>query len=258
MTFQTIASSAQKILSDNTPLILTGIGVAGVVTTAVLTGKATIKAYTVVLNTDPVYAHNNDFRIAFDTKDKIAATWKFYIPAAVTGIVTVGAVIASHQIGTRRAAAMAGAYVLAEKTLSEYKDKVADKFGETRAQAVKDEIAQDRVNGHPVTEESIVITNGGSTLCLEPFSMRYFNSSMEELKAAQNALNHAIIGHQYASLTELYNLIGLDRTQISDELGWNADNLLELTFTSTIASDGRPCLVMNYQTKPIRDYYLVH
>lgn len=256
MTFQTIANSAQKILSDNSPLILTGIGVAGVVTTAVLTGKATIKAVHIL----DEFRYDQDPTAEFfiSKQERVKKIWQLYIPPTVSGIVTIGAVIASHKIGTRRAAAMAGAYVLAEKTLNEYKDKVADKFGESKAQAVRDEIAQDRVNEYPVTEESIIVTNGGNSLCLDPYSMRYFNSSVEELKSAQNALNHAMIQHQYASLTELYNLIGLDRTQISDELGWNSDRLLELGFTSTIASDGRPCIVMQYETKPIRDYHLVH
>ena len=40
--------AAEKFTVDNSPLILTGFGAAGVITTAVRTGKATIKAYDVV------------------------------------------------------------------------------------------------------------------------------------------------------------------------------------------------------------------
>lgn len=256
MTFQTLASTTQKMIADNSPLILTGIGVAGVITTAVFTGKATIKACEIV----NVHRYDQDpeAETFISKRDIIEKTWQLYIPPVISGIVTVGAVLLAHKVGTRRAAAMASAYVLSEKALNEYRDKVAEKYGETKARAVKDDLAQDKVNSLPVTEESIVITSGGNSLCLEPMSMRYFNSSMEELRAAENTLNQQVLRHQYQSLTDFYDLIGLDRTSMSDDFGWNADELLELKFTSTIASDGRPCLVMDYRVEPIRDYDKVH
>lgn len=255
MTFRTLADSAQKLIGDNSPLILTGIGVAGVVTTAVLTGKATIKA---VEEIDWAEDLGNGATKPIDRKEKLALVWKLYIPPSISAVTTISAIVLSHKIGTRRAAAMAGAYALSQKAFEEYRDKVVDKIGEHKERAVRDDINQDRLNEHPITENTIVVTDGGNALCLEPMSMRYFNSSMEELKKAQNDLNHHILAHQYGSLTDLYNLIGLDRTQISDELGWNSDKLLEMTFTSGIASDGRPCLVMNYYVQPVRDYDKVH
>lgn len=256
MTFQTLASQAQKLAADNSPLILTGIGVAGVVTTAVLTGKASIKAER-MLN---VYRYDQDPKAEFfiSKKEVVKTVWKLYIPPTVTGIVTVGAVIFANRIGTRRAAAMASAYVLSQEAFGEYKDKVVEKIGESKERAVRDDIAQDRVNAKPVTDNSIVVTNGGNSLCFDILSGRYFNSSMEEMKAAQNNLNHHILRHQYASLTDFYDLLGLDRTGLSDDIGWNSDELLELTFSTTIASDGRPCLVMQYQNAPLHGYSLVH
>jgi len=256
MTFQTLASSAQKMIGDNSPLILTGIGAAGVITTAILTGKASIKATRVL----DVYRYDQDPKAEmFITKKQAAGhVWKLYIPPVATGIVTVGAIIMANRIGTRRAAAMASAYVLSQEAFLEYKDKVVEKLGESKERAIHDDIAQDRVNANPVTEHSIVVTDGGNSLCYESLSGRYFNSSMEEMKAAQNNLNHHILRHQYASLTEFYDLLGLDRTGLSDDIGWSSDEMLELTFTSTIASDGRPCLVMQYQVAPLHGYTLVH
>jgi hypothetical protein len=103
----------------------------------------------------------------------------------------------------------------------------------------------------------VVATSGGTALCLEPYSGRYFQSDMEALKAAQNALNYQVLNSYYASLSDFYDLIGLDRTKLSDEVGWNSDELMELTFSSCLA-DGKPCLVMDFHVKPIRDYYRVH
>lgn len=260
MTFQTLASQAQKLISDNSPLILTGIGAAGVITTAVLTGKATIKAVRIL--DEP----NNPEHIAvypeipggYTKKEIIKLTWKLYLVPVASATLTVGAIVMANQIGTRRAAAMASAYVLSQKAFEEYKDKVVEKMGENKARALRDDIAQDRVNNHPVMENHIVMTEGGNVLCMEPYSGRYFQSDMETLKSAQNALNYQVLNSFYASLTDFYNLIGLDRTLMSDDVGWNSDEMLELSFTTALADDGRPCLVMDYKVVPIRNYDRVH
>lgn len=258
MIFQKLASQTTKLIGDNSPLILTGIGAAGVITTAVLTGKATIKAYELVLAKDPVYAHNNNPAMAFDTRDKVKLTWQLYIPPAVSGIVTVGAVIAAHKVGSRRAAAMATAYVLSQEAFAEYKDKVLEKFGETKERNLRADIAQDRMHKSPVSEREIVMTGGGNVLCFEPFTGRYFNSDMETLKKAMNDLNYQVNNNYYASLSDFYDLVGLDHTTLSDDLGWNSDELMELVFDSVVASDGRPCLTFEYKVVPIKGYARVN
>ena len=59
----------------------------------------------------------------------------------------------------------------------------------------------------------------------------------------------------YISLNEFYWEIGLDSTEIGDELGWNIDNgLIELTFSSQLSRDGVPCLVVNYRIAPKYGY----
>lgn len=59
----------------------------------------------------------------------------------------------------------------------------------------------------------------------------------------------------YVSLNDFYYKIGLDNTKIGDDLGWNIENgLIELHFSSQLAADGTPCLVMDYQVAPKYDY----
>lgn len=256
MTFQTLASQAQKMIGDNSPLILTGIGAAGVITTAVLTGKAVFKADRILM--EYRYDQQPTNTLFIDKKDATRKIWQVFIPPTISGIVTVGAVIAANQIGTRRAAAMATAYVLSEKAFGEYKEKVAEKIGETKARNIRTDIAQDRVNRDPVTEREIIMTGAGSVLCYEPFTGRYFHSDMETLKSAQNAVNHQINNSYYASLSDFYDRVGLDHTTLSDDLGWNSDELMELVFDSVLASDGRPCLSFEYEVVPIKGYHRLH
>lgn len=49
--------------------------------------------------------------------------------------------------------------------------------------------------------------------------------------------------------------IALPETKLGDELGWHVDNgLVDLRFSSQLAEDGTPCLVIDYQIAPKYDY----
>lgn len=254
MTLATIARQAEKLIADNSPHILTAVGVAGTITTAVLTGKASLKAARMIDRAQYTINVKEDGH-KLSHKDKVYIIWKLYIPPAAVMSVTLASIIMANQIGTRRAAVMAAAYTTLEKASKEYKDKVIEKLGETKEQAIHDEIMQDRMDNEPVSKREVIVTGGGNVLCYEAFTGRYFLSSVEELKKAVNDLNYRVLNHYYASLSEFYDLIGLDHTEESDEIGWSTDELLELEFGTQLADDGRPCITFSYNhTKPIRGY----
>src|SRR5690349_5429579 len=98
-----------KFTADNSPTILTALGAVGTLTTAYLAGKASFKAAQILDDYDTISIQEN--RPPLDAKDKVAVVWKLYIPAASTAIVTVTSIILANRIGTRRAAALAAAYV---------------------------------------------------------------------------------------------------------------------------------------------------
>lgn len=55
----------------------------------------------------------------------------------------------------------------------------------------------------------------------------------------------------YISLNEFYDEIGLDHISIGDDLGWNIERgMIDLSFSSLVADDGTPCLVVDYQVSP--------
>lgn len=257
MTLMGILARTEKFAADNSPQILTALGVAGTVTTAVLTGKASMEAARLI---DYTVDHRPTVELRaepMELKEKVQLTWKLYIPSVAAGVLTVACIITASRIGTRRAAAMAAAYAVSEKAFTEYREQVIKKFGEAKEQAVRDDVRQEQLNKNPVSDRSVIIA-GGNVLCYEPYTDRYFESDMESLKKAMNDLNYRINNNWYASLSEFYDLIGLPKTEISDELGWNSDKLLELDFGHGLAGDGRPCLVINYQVQPIRGYARVH
>jgi hypothetical protein len=247
-----LGKRAAKLAQDHSPTIFTAIGVAGTLSTAFLTGRASYK-YMKDLSEEGYY--DRDYKFERSPKEHFQKSWKLFIPAASTAVFTVAAIICANRIGTRRAAAMASAYAISEKAFVEYREKVLEKIGANKEREVRDELAQDRVTKHPVTSSAVVVGAGGDVLCFETHTGRYFKSDMETLKKAQNDLNYRILSDDYASLTDFYGLIGLPRTDISDELGWNTDCKMELDFSVTLAENGQPCLAITYHPMPIRNYY---
>lgn len=245
-----IARGVRTAMKKHSPEILTGIGIAGMITTTVMAVRVTPKA--LVLIEDKKIENNTDKLTPVET---IKATWICYIPAAVTGCVSVFCLIGASSVNVRRNAALATAYTLSESALKEYQEKVIETIGEKKEQSVKDAIAKDRIDQDPVTSREVIITERGNTLCYDVISGRYFKSDIDKLKKAENELNRRMIDEMYISLNEFYYEIGLNSTSIGDDLGWNIDNgYIELSFSSQLADDGTPCLVIDYRIAPRYEY----
>lgn len=249
------SSSIQKFISDNAPTILTIVGVTGSLTTAYLAGRASFRAAEIIREENDAMRRARLNRSYLNFKEKVKLVWPLYIPAAVSSVTTIVSIIAANRISDKRAAAMAAAFTLSDRAFIEYKDKVVERFGKAKEQNIRDEIAQDRVKQNPPDESSIIITGSGEVLCYERFTGRYFRSSMESLKKAQNDVNHRILTGSSASLSEFYSLIKVPNTAQSDEVGWNLDNLLDLQFSTVLSDDDKPCLSIDYKIVPIRNYW---
>lgn len=247
MTLLDIAKQAEKYAINNSPTILTGIGAAGTVVTAFLTAKATVKALRTLDREMPADVQT------LASKAKIV--WPEYIPAVAMGAITVTAIIGANRIGARRAAAVAAAYSLTEKAFTEYREKVAETIGKKKHQKIYDDIAQKRVDDNPVSTREVIITGNGDVLCYDSLTGRYFMSSMEAIRKAENEITKRVLDDGYASLTEFYDKIGLSGTAYSEEVGWNYDNLIAVQFSTTMSDDGRPCISIQYNTPPSRGYY---
>lgn len=266
MTLRDMTNKTSKLLTDNSPAILTALGVTGLVTTAYLTGKASFKASELLreaklMALSTQHGSNvtaKELNEILSSKEKVEVVWKLYIPAVTSGVLTTACIVCANRIGTRRAAAMTAAFTLSERAYSEYKEKVFETIGKNKEQKIRDDVAQDRVKNNPPVDGQIIMTTGGDQMFMDAYSGRYFNSNMEDVKAAQNALNHEVLNHGYASLSDLYSQLGLSNTKISDDIGWSSDKLLEMMFSATMTEDNRACIVMDFMVAPVRSFSRTH
>ncbi len=252
----------------HSPEILMGIGITGMVTTTVMAVRATPKALMLIeaekrrLNRELLEEAkesgceecNQITRL--EPVNLIKVTWKCYIPAGITGIVSIACLIGASSVNARRNAALATAYTLSETTLRDYQKKVIETIGEKKEQTVRDAVAKEHIERDPVENKEVIFSGRGNTLCYDSISGRYFRSDMDAIKKAENELDARLRNEMYISLNEFYYEIGLEPLRvIGDDLGWNIDSgYLDLGFSSQIATDGTPCLVIEYNPAPRYDY----
>lgn len=263
--FSGIFKTIQDVATKHSPEILTGVGIAGMITTTILAVKATPKAL-MLIKEKKLFKEKEAHEGSMFTEDKesvfkltplevVKATWKCYIPAAVTGSLSVASLICASSTNARRNAALATAYSLSETALKEYREKVVETIGEKKEQVVLDKIAKDKIDRNPVVNNEVIITERGNTLCYDTISGRYFKSDPDMLKRVENELNRRMIDEMYVSLNEYYYEIGLNGTSVGHDLGWNIDKgYIELRFSSQLASDEQPCLVVDFNTAPQYDF----
>jgi hypothetical protein len=252
-----IARKVEKMAVDNSPSLLTGIGVVGTVATAYLTGKAAVKA-SQLIRIEEAKKTTSVLSYRLNNKEKIELVWVEFIPPVASCAVTIGAIIGANHIGSRRAAAVAAAYSLSEKAYAEYKEKVVEKLGEKKEEKIRDEIAQDRVNKNPSGSREVIITGNGDVMCYDSLTGRYFKSSVEAIRRAENEINKQILDTDYATLSDFFDKLGLRATAFSNEMGWNTDRMLEVRFSTVISDDNQPCISIEYDELPIRDYFRMH
>jgi len=279
-----VAGKAKYLLNENSTTILTAVGVVGTVGTAVLTGRASFKAAEIIQEErrklrypkdsegrsaviaeakaiienpdDPEVMERRRQRMEKDlTKlEKVVVVWKLYIPPVASGVATVAAIIGANRIASRKVAALTVAAGLSERALQEYKTKVIERIGQRDHQKIRDDIAQDRVNENPIESQEVIIIGTGEALFFDNATGRYFQSTMESVKAAQNKVNYNITHYMYSSLSDFYDEIGLPGTAYTDSVGFNSDHLLELDFSATISTDNRPCIVIDFVNPPISGF----
>lgn len=246
-----IIRNMRVFTTKHSPEILTGIGIAGMITTTVLAVKSTPKALELIeekKKEEDVYE--------LSPIEVVKASWKCYVPAVITGTLSVACLIGASSVHVRRTAALATAYKLSETALSEYKDKVIETIGKKKEETVKERVDKSRIEKNPVTKNEVIITKKGSTLCYDYLSDRYFESDIDLIKKAENELNKRILHDMcgYCSLNEFYDELGLNHIGVGEDLGWNVDRLIDIRISSQIADDGRPCIVISHENGPFYEY----
>jgi Family of unknown function (DUF6353) len=236
-----IARQALKV-EKNSPAILFGAGLVGVVGSTVLACRATLKLEEVLdegqdkIKKAKTLQHReysekdreNDVRIiTIQTGVKIV---RLYTPAVVLGGASIAALVQSHNILTKRNVALTAAYAALEKGFAEYRQRVIDKYGEE----------EDRNFRYGTREVEILEDGKKKTVTrvgdgIPSIYARFFDPLSPEwnkepeynlifLQCQQTYANDLLRARGHLFLNEVYDSLGIPRSKAGSVVGWIITN----------------------------------
>lgn len=217
LTYQSI-----RFAKKNAPTILTCIGSAGVVGTAVLTAKASIRASKLLEEAE------NEKGEELTVKESIRVAGPAYIPAVLVGASTIACIFGANILNQRKQASLASAYALIDNSYRQYKNKVKELYGEETHNNIIDAIAKEQPKEVHITAGGVISnytqeieSDSEPRLFYDEYSGRYFESTIEKVLLAEYHLNRNYILRGFARLNEFYEFLGLEPKDYGDAVGWD-------------------------------------
>lgn len=241
---------SKRFMTKNGYTILTVLGAAGVVGTAVTAVKATPKAMKLL-------------ELAEEEKGEELSKWETlktvtpqYIPAILIGTSTVACIFGAQILNKKHQAALISAYALLDQSYKEYKNKVKSMYGEDGDVDIRTSIAKDKYE-----EEAIDEYEDGKTLFYDKYSKRYYRVTKETQLRAEYEINKILSQSGGASLNDYYDLLGIDRKDYGEFIGWSSAQMYEMYWdgwlyfehTKVDMDDGIECYIIDF-TEPFMEF----
>jgi hypothetical protein len=245
MNLSSAVRTAKTVITANSPVLLVGTAVAGIVATGVLAAKGGYKARAIL---DEAEEEKGD---ELTVTEKVQLTWLCYAAPAITSASTIACVVGVHTIHNKRHAALAGLYAVTQGKLDDYREKAEELLGAKKTQDLNNAIAQKAVDKNPLKSDSeILIVSDGTELCYDDWSGRYFMGSVNKIEAALNEINRQLVNSGEVSLNTFYDHLGLTNITMGERFGWSGADRIEGRFSPVQTTDGRPAVGFWFQHEP--------
>lgn len=248
-----------RFCKKNASTILTCLGGAGVVATAVAAVKATPKAM------ESLEEAKKEKGEELTRVEKIKIAGPKYVPSILIGTGTLACVFGANIMNKRNQAALVSAYALVDSSYKEYKQKLKELYGEEAHNEIVNAIAVEKAKEVGISAECMCMNSsltddeacGDPVLFYDEWSNRYFESTIEQVITAQYHTNRNFVLRGYTTLNELYDFLGLDLTDYGDTLGWAVeDELYWIDFNNNkiVMDDGLECYIIETPWAPSPDF----
>lgn len=242
---------SKRFVKKNSSTILTVLGAAGVVGTAVMSVKATPKAMELI---ELAEEEKGDELTKWE---KVQIAGPTYIPSILLGTVTITSIFGANLLSRRTQASLMSAYALLDQTHKEYKNKVKELYGKDGDKLIRAAVAKDHYDEEEYDDEY----EDGKTLFYDEYSKRYYRVTKETQLRAEYEINKMLSQSGGASLNDYYDLLEIDRQDYGEFIGWSAAQMYEMYWdgwlyfhhTKVEMDDGIECYIVDF-TEPFVDY----
>ena len=229
-------------LKNNPQILITGLGIAASVATAVTSGKAHAKAVA-------ADAGKSDNLLDFAKRN-----WMTYIPAAASLGVTIFAIVSLHNVTYKKYQALAAAYSISQMNVSELRKNVAEsvKIIKEGGKPADKKAAQAKL-----PEGSMVIFSNEEVLCKDAITGRTFRSTAEKIRGYCNNISEDLLSFGPCPLNDSYAQIHVGETGIGDELGWEGGITVKPEFRPVLLPSGSPAIEVALTPAPQPNWFKI-
>lgn len=240
-----LVSETGKIAGKYLPEILAGIGVSGVILTAIETGKATKKATKVIEEAE------KESKKDLTTKEKVKLTWKYYISTGIIVVITGTAIVGSNVISSKRYSALSTLLLLTDKAAKEgqmYELKAKEALGKEKHEEIKKEIKKETINDlDDFSTEKYGLSGDEVLTFVEKVTGQKFKSSINKLNQIRLDISERILTENFVLLDYFIDEVGMNSASTSEIHGWTTDDLVH----GVIVFDYLPVFDAKMGYKPI-------
>lgn len=241
----------KSVITANSPVLLVGATITGVVATGVLAAKGGYKARGII---DEAQLEKGTEPLT--RQEQVKLTWLCYAPAALAGATSISSCVGVHFVHTKRFAELAGLYAVTSGKLDDMKEEVDEMLTGKKSQDFKDRMAQKAANGDPLNNNEVIITDGGTELCHDNFSGRWFQSNVNLIDKAVNDTNSLLIDEGEIDLNRFYEQLGLPPVPLGDDFGWSKTKVdrIIVSYGSLTTPEGKPAIDVSFRKTPLPKY----
>lgn len=263
-----LLGNASLQFRKHSPEILMVAGVVGTVASTVLACKATLKVNEVLeekKNTiDAIHTCLENETIEYteeDSKKDLTILYaqtgiklvKLYAPAVILGALSITSIVAGHRILKKRNLALAAAYAVVDKGFKDYRKRVVERFGEELDKELRynlkakeiEEVVKDKDGNEKVEKKVVNVVDSENPLNGVSEYAKFFDEvstnwskdpeyNLMFLRRQQDWANEKLKATGYLFLNEVYDMLGIPRTQAGQVVGWiydtknpNGDNYVD-------------------------------
>jgi len=236
------------LLSKKSPEILLGVGVVGVVAGTIIACKATLKVYAIIeeaketldviestrervddLKYSDADAKRDTVLVYVQTSVEVI---KLYMPAILVTGISIALIVGSHNILSKRNAALAAAYKLVDASFRHYRERVLEEYGEDADRKFRfgqEEITVVKTNAKGKEKEVVTKVLGINDIVPYSFTFseqtatqykRSYDMNLNFLRTIQRYANDLLIVRGHIFMNEVLDDLGLPRTPAGAVVGW--------------------------------------
>lgn len=228
---------AGLLMKKHSPAIMFVGGITGAVTSTVLACKATLKLPEALTEMqeelDEVKYHVDEpdrKDVAYVYIKNVAYIARLYAPSLILGVASVSALTGSHVTLQKRNAGITAAYAAVSKAYDEYRLRVSNELGEDKELNIYHAASKEEVVGEDGKKTKVVSSDPNKW---SPYA-RFFDEASPNwekngeinrlfVQCQQNYANHLLHARGHVFLNEVYDMLGVDRSQAGQVVGWVLD-----------------------------------